>query len=783
MSDQELIIGVKNGDETAKRSLVDKYYPEIFDYSARINRDILRGEECITLAFRQVFEEIESGSDIKNLYIRMLQAVYRESSDNMGQRNKEGSESELFTLDPEFLQADPQKLPNPSLLLHDSEIVELTWWVASKIEPAQYSALDLRFRQGLTSQEVASVLSIRLREVDALLDRAKVFLNDNVFTLLMTGRHMSMDPRLHTLVKGEKSGQPYYIPTSKVRNYVMRSDIYQKMADKYPDGLEIFTALSNARSSFGEQSKITNYLLRVEPETSEDSVEPETSEDSVEPETSGDNVEPETSGDNVQSEIPPENEADETQGFSRKNLFPNGNRLRWIAGVVSIISLLSLIVVLVIDSNSNDVTLEETVVTTDPDPLPKETMLNVESPEFNAVKFTSSSHNIGEPSDVMRITIRWDYTDETSSDNKPYTPDNIRGYSFFWDSKFDSLPDRIIDIDQTVVEVISPVLAFGEWWFHIMSVDSDGNWSTPVHNGPYVLENPVKITLENKGSVSTKLEQDSDIGSETQTVSSLSGPLEEEDVSSESIQKATQITDEKIGLDVSAGESESGKSPLGEQEKQAAKAIVTDIPIEPPRNDKQIDKAIDENNGPNIPKDVIEQSESVPPALADETEEGNDSEEDDETVIVEVAIVSPTVIAQSPGDVSTESEENLHDLLDTIVPMTTSGRNAAMLPPIPNFFSGTVNVTQLIDYEDSQIVATIGDYGSESVIVEDGSYKLLLIDPLSNVFYGKEITFWLITDDEIMKAKNSAVFEEGNLTKGTNSIFRTMNLEFGPELN
>ena len=101
-----------------------------------------------------------------------------------------------------------------------------------------------------------------------------------------------------------------------------------------------------------------------------------------------------------------------------------------------------------------------------------------------------------------------------------------------------------------------------------------------------------------------------------------------------------------------------------------------------------------------------------------------------------------------------------------------------MLPPIRNFFSGTAQVNESIEPEGMKIIATIGEYGSNPVGLEDGSYKLLILDPLSNDFYGEEITFWLIAGDKVFKSQNHAVFEEGNLSKGSNSIFRNLNLEF-----
>ena len=759
MSDQELINEVVNSNKDAKRALLDRYFPQLFDYAARVNRDIQKGEEVISLAFRRIFEEICAGHEIKDFKTRIFHVVYTLSRDDMASKDVRDSVSAEFNLEPEFLQADPHKISKPSLLLHDSEIVELTWWVASNIEPAQYSALDLKYRQEFTSKEIADVLGIRTREVDVLLDRAKEFLNENLSTILIIGRDLGMDAGLQALAKDEKRKGLYYVPSLRVRNYVMGSDAYRKMIDKYPIGLEVFGALSNARPSFGAKLKIANYLVNI---------------DAGGP---ADGVDSELVTDRVDTKELTETDSGNTKGFPKRMAFFGGQRLIWILGIMGLIGLVSLIVAFGIDANStDDIPLDLAVVDNSVPPL-EQTSSDVDLIEFNDVKFVSSSHMIGSPSEVMRITISWDYIDDMQGSVDDYVQNKVQGYSYFWDSNADSLPDRIIDIEQTVVEIISPTLSFGQWWFHIRSVDVDGNWSTPAHSGPYVLQELAGPTLEVMGEESTKFQQDSGIETGTDSISIVSASLVQEVASMESSDITSQITDHNENRGLSISKHEIAEMPKKDNDEPPAQTEQMEIEIELYPNEEPTDNGNEDNDvGVQALEEQIGSIDTE--TFGEEVDEANVVDSNAGLGTSESVIQPQTLVDQLTSDVALEVPENLQDVLDNIVPIATAGRNSTMLPPIPNFFSGTADVNDSIDPEGIQIIATIGGYGSNPVGLKDGSYKLLIIDPLTNDFYGEEITFWLIAGDKVFKAQNHAFFQEGNLSKGSESIFRTLNLEF-----
>ena len=759
MSDQELINGVVNSNKESKRILFDRYFLRVFDYAARVNRDIVRAEQIIALAFERIFEEIHAGHEVKEFRAQIFQSVYTISRDGMASKEGRDLISTEFNLEPEFLQADPHKISQPSLLLHDSEIVELTWWVASNIEPAQYSALDLNYRQGFTSNEIAAVLGLRITEVDVLLNRAKKFLNENLLTILIIGRDLDMDVGLQALTKDDKPDGLYYIPSLKVRNYVMGSDACRKMIGKYPIALEVFAALSNARPSFGAQIKIVNYLLNRDAEVS------------------AGNVDSGVDGDRVYTEDATDNDFENTPRPPINWGFIGRQRFIWILGIIAMIGLVSLLMTFGTDSGSTDATPGDISVVDDMVVPLEQSPYDLELIEFKDVNFSSRSHVIGDPSEVMRITISWDYIDDTDGNVDNYVQNKIKGYSMFWDSNPDSMPDRIVDIEQTVFEVISPTLSFGQWWFHITSMDVDGNWSKPVHSGPYVLEKLTGPTVE-LIEESTKFRQDSGVDPDIQSMSIVSATLVPGTARIESTASMTSnITNQVEDHDVSNSKHETVEMPKADYEKPSEKEEQTVIESQSPSGEKLTDNGGDLNDiSPEVSDErtgTIDTETSVVQPYEENVVETNA-----ELDMADSGTQTKPLVEELTSDLNLQLSGNLQDVLNNIVPIGPSGRTIGMLPPIPNFFSGTAQVNESIEPEGIKIIATIGEYGSNPVGLEDGSYKLLMIDPSSNDFYGEEITFWLIAGDKVFKSHNHVVFEEGNLTKGSNSIFRNLNLEF-----
>jgi thermitase len=72
----------------------------------------------------------------------------------------------------------------------------------------------------------------------------------------------------------------------------------------------------------------------------------------------------------------------------------------------------------------------------------------------------------------------------------------IDGYSFGWSADPIFSPDLVKDVEENVTSTTTS-LADGRHWFHIRVRDGAGNWSDPVHLGPFLVDTfaPVRPTL------------------------------------------------------------------------------------------------------------------------------------------------------------------------------------------------------------------------------------------------------------------------------------------------
>jgi subtilisin family serine protease len=64
----------------------------------------------------------------------------------------------------------------------------------------------------------------------------------------------------------------------------------------------------------------------------------------------------------------------------------------------------------------------------------------------------------------------------------------VDGFSYEWSQSAGTVPDTVKDAEETATGTTSPALADGQWWFHLRTGDNAGNWSDPVHLGPFKID-------------------------------------------------------------------------------------------------------------------------------------------------------------------------------------------------------------------------------------------------------------------------------------------------------
>ncbi len=88
----------------------------------------------------------------------------------------------------------------------------------------------------------------------------------------------------------------------------------------------------------------------------------------------------------------------------------------------------------------------------------------------------SVSHEIGEPSSQRVVVVHW----------SPH--EGWLAFSIDWTTGPRDEPDTVADLSGDAGEAISPSLPDGEWYFHLRTQGSNGEWTSTVHLGPFVIE-------------------------------------------------------------------------------------------------------------------------------------------------------------------------------------------------------------------------------------------------------------------------------------------------------
>jgi hypothetical protein len=102
----------------------------------------------------------------------------------------------------------------------------------------------------------------------------------------------------------------------------------------------------------------------------------------------------------------------------------------------------------------------------------------------------SSTHPSGWSND-RTVDVAWSGASDGGS--------GVDGYSYEWSQVASTTPDMAMDAEETATGTTSQALEDGEWWFHLRTRDNAGNWSGPVHLGPFRIDatapgNPTPLT-------------------------------------------------------------------------------------------------------------------------------------------------------------------------------------------------------------------------------------------------------------------------------------------------
>src|SRR3954466_938766 len=180
--DDELVALVREGDEQAFAALYQRYFQGLYDFSLRMVRDREAASDVVQPAFVKAWAAVQAPKGVENVKAWLYAVARNLAIDEIRRRQRIATPRSDFddAEPPIYTIMDESRLSDPSIAVHDQELVDLVWESASALSESEYSLLDLHLRQGLDADELSEALGVAKGAVYTRLTRLRDSLDEAV---------------------------------------------------------------------------------------------------------------------------------------------------------------------------------------------------------------------------------------------------------------------------------------------------------------------------------------------------------------------------------------------------------------------------------------------------------------------------------------------------------------------------------------------------------------------------------------------------------------------------
>lgn len=187
LSDDELVLRFRAGDEQAFAVLYERYVERIYGFIARLLRDRDVAADVTQEVFVKALGVLRART-VQGSVRSWLFTIARNAAIDYQRRQRtwrlpyQRFEEEESRWEAELVASDQEA--DPETAAHRAEMVEVVWEAARALPPNDYAVLELVLRHELSPAEVARVVGVRRGAVNTRLSRARDALVDNITVLL-----------------------------------------------------------------------------------------------------------------------------------------------------------------------------------------------------------------------------------------------------------------------------------------------------------------------------------------------------------------------------------------------------------------------------------------------------------------------------------------------------------------------------------------------------------------------------------------------------------------------
>ncbi len=185
MTEQELISGLRNGEEPAFRELVSLFQDRVFNTALGLLRHPTEAEDIAQEVFIQVYRSVRQfkGDSLLSTWIYRITVTKSLEHLRSQKRKKRFSFlSSLFGEDNRPIH-EPGDFDHPGVLHEKKENAAILFRLIAELPENQQIAFVLNKVEALSYREIADVLTISESAVDSLLQRAKQNLRKKIAAL------------------------------------------------------------------------------------------------------------------------------------------------------------------------------------------------------------------------------------------------------------------------------------------------------------------------------------------------------------------------------------------------------------------------------------------------------------------------------------------------------------------------------------------------------------------------------------------------------------------------
>lgn len=175
MTEQELLYGLRNGEELAFKELVHLFQDRVFNLSLGLLQQPADAEDIAQEVFIQVYRSIQQFKGEAALATWIYRITTSKCLDQLRSKKRKkrfGFISALFTTDNTPLY-EPEEFNHPGVQLDRKEEAAILFKLVEQLPENQRTAFILNKVEELSYREIADILNTSESAVDSLLQRAK----------------------------------------------------------------------------------------------------------------------------------------------------------------------------------------------------------------------------------------------------------------------------------------------------------------------------------------------------------------------------------------------------------------------------------------------------------------------------------------------------------------------------------------------------------------------------------------------------------------------------------